>query len=98
MDPATFATELGILAVRGFEDMGKRVRDLMIRNEFIAAQQSFELCRHLDGVSSDASIQDLVHSCRVWESHTEVANSWRGDSDPKFPRVAENTQSPVVSA
>ena len=60
VDPATFATELGILAIRGFEDMGKRARDLMIRNKFIAAQQSCELRRHLDGVSSDASIQDIV--------------------------------------
>ena len=27
VDPAMFATELGILAVRGFGDMGKRARD-----------------------------------------------------------------------
>ena len=38
MDPATFAIELGILAVRGFGDMGKRARDAMIRDRFIAAQ------------------------------------------------------------
>ena len=37
---ATLATELGILAVRGFADMGESARDLMIRNKFIAAQQS----------------------------------------------------------
>ena len=36
VDLATFATELGILAVHGFEDMGKHARDLMIRNKFIA--------------------------------------------------------------
>ena len=35
MDPATFATELEILAVRGFADMGKRARDWMIRDRFI---------------------------------------------------------------
>ena len=29
VDPATFATELGILAVRGFADMGESARDLM---------------------------------------------------------------------
>ena len=40
MDPATFATELGILAVRGFGDMGKRARDSMIRDRFIAAQRT----------------------------------------------------------
>ena len=65
VDPATFATELGILAVRGFENMGERARDLMIQNKFIAAQQSCELRRHLDGASADASIRDIVDSCRV---------------------------------
>ena len=40
LDPATFATELGILAVRGFADMNEKARDLMIRNKFIAAQRS----------------------------------------------------------
>ena len=43
MDPATFATELGILAVRGFGDMGKHARDLMVRKKIIAAQQGCEL-------------------------------------------------------
>ena len=68
MDPATFATELGILAVRGFGDMGKRPRDSMIRDRFIAAQRSCGLSRHLDGVSSDTPIRDIVDHCRVWES------------------------------
>ena len=40
MDPATFATELEILAVRGFREMGKRARNWMIRDRFIVAQQS----------------------------------------------------------
>ena len=66
MDPATFATELGIIAVRGFEDMGERAHDLMIQNKFIAAQQSCELHRHLDGAAAEASIRDTVDSCRVW--------------------------------
>ena len=69
VDPATFATEL---AVRGFENMGERARDLMVRNRFIAAQQSRTLRRHLDGASVEASIGDIVDSCRVWESHTEA--------------------------
>ena len=37
VDPATFTTELGILAVRGFENMGERARGLMVQNKFIAA-------------------------------------------------------------
>ena len=36
LDPATFATELGILAIQGFEDMKEQARDTMIRDKFIA--------------------------------------------------------------
>ena len=36
MDPATFDTELGTLAARGFGDMSKRARVVMIRDKFIA--------------------------------------------------------------
>ena len=35
VDPATFAMELGILAVRGFGDMGKRARDSMVRDNLL---------------------------------------------------------------
>ena len=66
VDPATFATELGILAVCGFGDMGKRARDSMVRDTFITAQRNCGLGRHLDGASSDAPIRDIVDSCRVW--------------------------------
>ena len=93
VDPATFATELGILAVRGFENMGEHARDLMVRNKFIAAQPSRALRRHLDGTSVDASIGDIVDSCRVWESHTEAGY---GGPDLKYPhtisQVAEGAQ------
>ena len=64
MDPAMFATELGILTVRGFGDMGKRARDSMIRDRFIVAQWSYRLRQHIDGVSS-------VDRCYVWESNSE---------------------------
>ena len=91
--PTTFATELGILAVRGFENMGERARDLMVRNKFIAMQQSYALHRHLDGASADASIGDIVDSCRVWESHTEAEY---GGPNLKFShtisQVAEGAQ------
>ena len=63
VDPTTFATELGILAVRGFGDMGKRARDSsMIRDKFISAQWNCGLRRHFDGVSSDTPIRDIVDS------------------------------------
>ena len=93
VDPPTFATELGILAVRGFENMGERARGLMVRNKFIAAQQSRALRWHLDGVSVEASIGDIVDSSRVWESHAEAGCDGQ---DLKFPhtisQVAQETQ------
>ena len=93
VDPATFSTELGILAVHGFGNMGERARDLMVRNKFIAAQQSQALRQHLDGVSVEASIGDIVDSCRVWESHAKAGCDGQ---DRKFPhtisQVAEGSQ------
>ena len=53
MDPATFATELGILAVCGFSDMNGKAQDLMIRNKSMVAQRSCELRRHLDGAAEE---------------------------------------------
>ena len=35
-DPATFATELEIIAVRGFGDMGTYARNRMVWDRFIA--------------------------------------------------------------
>ena len=49
LDPATFATELGILAIQGFEDMKEQARDTMIRDKFIAGQRQCALHRQLDG-------------------------------------------------
>ena len=101
VDPATFAMELGTLAVRGFEDMGERACDLMIRNKFIAAQQSCELRRHLDGAAAEASIRDIVDSFRVRESHSEAGYSGNGGPNPKFlqtiSQVAEDTQPQMVT-
>ena len=73
-NPATFATELGILALRGFSDMKEKARYLMVRNKFIASQQSCNLRRHLDGAAPETSILDIVDSCRIWESHVEPAD------------------------
>ena len=85
MDPATFATELEILAVRGFGDMGKHARDWMIRDIFIAAQRRCGLRRHIDGVPHYTPIRDIVDHCRMWESHSEQTESGQGvdlDQDP----------------
>ena len=55
LDPATFATELGILAIQGF----------------IAGQRQCALRWQLDGFAQDTPIGEIVDSCRVWESHSE---------------------------
>ena len=71
LDPATFATELGILAIQGFEDMKEQARDTMIRDKFIAGQRQCALHRQLDGFAQDTPIGEIVDSFRVWESHSE---------------------------
>ena len=71
LDPATFATELGILAIQGFEDMKEQARDTMIRDKFIAGQRQCALRQQLDGFAQDTPIGEIVDSCRVWESHSE---------------------------
>ena len=89
--------------MRGFADMGERARDLMIRNKFITAQQSCELRRYLDGAAADASIRDIVDSCRVWESHTEAGfhRNGRDDIKPKglrmMSQVASDAQPQLAS-
>ena len=71
LDPATFATELGILAIQGFEDMKEQARDMMMREKFIAGQRQCALRRQLDGFAQDTPIGEIVDSCRVWESHSD---------------------------
>ena len=56
LDPATFATDLGILAIQGFEDMKEQARDTMIRDTFIAGQEQCALRRQLDGFAQDTPI------------------------------------------
>ena len=71
LDPATFATNLGMLAIQGFSDMKEQARDMMIRDRFIAGQEQCALRRQLDGFSQDTPIGEIVDSCRVWESHSD---------------------------
>ena len=71
LDPATFATELGILAIQGFEDMKEQARDMMIREKFIAGQRQCVLRQQLDGFAQDTPIGEIVDNCRAWESHSD---------------------------
>ena len=71
LDLVTFATELGILTIQGFEDMKEQARNTMIRDKFIAGQRQCALHRQLDGFAQNTPIGEIVDSCRVWESHSE---------------------------
>ena len=71
LDPATFATDLGMLAIQGFGDMREQARDTMIRDNFIAGQEQCALRRQLDGFAQGTPIGEIVDSCRVWESHSD---------------------------
>ena len=86
MDPTMFTTELGILAARGFGDMGKRARDAMIRDKFIAGQRHCGMRRHLDSFVPDAPIGEIVDSCRVWESHSDREPISDNDQDRNYRR------------
>ena len=71
LDPATYATNLGMLAIQGFSDMGEQARDMMIWDKLIAGQEQRALRQQLDGFSHDTPIEEIVDSCRVWESHSD---------------------------
>ena len=54
-----------------FGDMGQTARLRIIRDRFIAGHDSCELRRHLDSVSPETPIRDIVDRCQVWESHAD---------------------------
>ena len=98
LDPATFATELGILAIQGFEDMKEQARDTMIRDKFIADQRQCALRRQLDGFAQDTPIGEIVDSCRVWENHSESDRERRklvAETEKQEPMVG-NQEDPSV--
>ena len=72
-DPAIFATALETLAVKAFGDMGQTARLRLIRDRFIAGHNNCDLRRHLDSISPETPIRDVVDRCRVWESHANPA-------------------------
>ena len=71
-DPSNFGiTFIETLAVKAFSDMGQTARLRLIRDRFIAGHESCELRRHLDCLPPDTPLRDIVHRCRVWESHSD---------------------------
>ena len=81
-DPAIFVTALEALAVKA------RLR--LIRDRFIASHSNCDLRRHLDSVSPETPIRDVVDRCRVWESHADPAVRQIGkpNPDPTYPTYA----------
>ena len=57
--------------VKAFGDMGQTARLRIINDQFIAGHDNCELRRHLDSVSLETPIRDIVDHCRVWESHAD---------------------------
>ena len=89
-DPAIFATALETLAVKAFGDMGQTARLRLIRDRFIAGHSNCDLRRHLDSVSPETPIRDVVDRCRVWESHADpaVRRIGKPNPDPTYPTYA----------
>ena len=101
-EPSAFATELEILAVRGFGDIGPQARTRKVRDRFISEQQSCGLRRHLYSAPPDTTIREIVDRFRVWESHSEQGRGlmctgvrWRWLVIPGSPRFF--TEDPLMT-
>ena len=70
--------------------MGQTARLRLIRDRFIAGYSNCDLRRHLDSVSPETPIRDVVDRCRVWESHANPAVHRIGkpNPDPTYPTYA----------
>ena len=70
--------------------MGQTARLRLIRDRFIAGHSNCDLRRHLDSVSPETPIRDVVDRCRVWESHADpaVCRMGKPSQDPTYPAYA----------
>ena len=86
-DPATALETLG---VKAFGDMGQTARLRLIRDRFIAGHSNCDLRRHLNSVSPETPIRDVVDRCRIWESHADptVRRMSKPTPDPTYPAYA----------
>ena len=62
--------------------MGQTARLRLIRDRLIAGHSNCDLHRHLDSVSPETPIRDVVDRCRVWESHADPAVRRIGKPNP----------------
>ena len=70
--------------------MGQTARLRLIRDRFIAGHSNCDLRRHLDSVSLETPIRDVVDRCHVWESHADpaVRRISKPSLDPTYPAYA----------
>ena len=100
-DPSIFAVELETLARKAFSDIDSSIQLQMLRDRFIDGQAECALRQHLDSFGPNTPMQNIVDSCRVWESHNE-AGARRHDGSGRNPpravyQVTEESQSPAES-
>ena len=65
--------------------MGQTARLRLIRDRFRAGHSNCDLRRHLDSISPETPIRDVVDRCHVWESH----------ADPAVRRISKLTPDPI---
>ena len=70
--------------------MGQTARLPLIRDRFIAGHSNCDLRRHLDSVSPETPIRDVVDRCPVWGSHADpaVRRIGKPNPDPTYPTYA----------
>ena len=83
-DPSNFAIALETLAVKAFGDMGQVASLRLICDRFIARHESCELRRHLDCLSPDTPLRDIVDSGR---------HSGRATHTPRYDESANRCRS-----
>ena len=98
-DPSIFAVKLETLARRAFSDSSIQLQ--MVRDRFSDGQAECALRQHLDCFGPNTPMQNIVDSCRVWESHNKGGVRHHDDSGRNSPwvvyQVTEDSQSPAGS-
>ena len=93
-DPSIFAVELET-------DIDSSIQLQLVRDRFIDGQAECALRQHLDSFGPNTPMQNIVDSCRVWESHKETGVRRHDGSGRNSPQavyqVTEDSQSPAGS-
>ena len=105
--PEQSGKTLEMLAVKALGDIEQTARLRLIWDRFIAGHSNCDLRRHLDSVSPETPIRDVVDRCRDWETHADpaVRRISKPMPDPIYPTYAvgdtdsdnEITRVPAVS-